>query len=108
MLYEVITLLLGQLRTQEGDVLINGQPIDDIDLDSWRERVAWMNQHPRLMAGTLAVNLRVARSDASETELVEALDFAGLGTWFASLSDGLVITSYSIHYTKLYEVTLDR
>jgi len=85
----LLRLLLGQLRTQEGDVLINGQPIDDIDLDSWRERVAWMNQHPRLMAGTLAVNLRVARSDASETELVEALDFAGLGTWFASLSDGL-------------------
>ncbi|WP_305074442.1 thiol reductant ABC exporter subunit CydD [Propionivibrio sp.] len=85
----LLRLLLGQLRAQEGDVLIGGLSIDDIDLVAWRERVAWMSQHPRLMADTLAANLRVARSDASEAELREALTFAGLGTWFAELRDGL-------------------
>lgn len=85
----LLRLLLGQLRAQEGDVLIGGRSIDDIDLVAWRERVAWMSQHPRLMADTLAANLRVARSDASEAELREALTFAGLGTWFAELRDGL-------------------
>lgn len=85
----LLRLLLGQLRAQEGDVLIAGQSIDDIDLVAWRERVAWMSQHPRLMADTLAANLRVARSDATEAELREALTFAGLWTWFANLPDGL-------------------
>jgi len=85
----LLRLLLGQLRTQEGDILVDGHSIDDIDLAGWRERVAWMSQHPRLMADTLAANLRVARSDASDAELREALDFAGLEAWFAGLPDGL-------------------
>ncbi len=85
----LLRLLLGQLRAQEGDVLIDNQPIDDIELAAWRERIAWMSQHPRLMADTLAANLRVACSDASNTELREALDFAGLESWFAGLPDGL-------------------
>jgi len=85
----LLRLLLGQLRAQEGSVLINGSPIDIVDLENWRERVAWMSQHPRLMADTLAANLRVARSDAGEPELMEALAFAGLGAWFENLPDGL-------------------
>ena len=85
----LLRLLLGQLRAQEGNVLIDNRPIDDIDLAAWRERVAWMSQHPRLMADTLAANLRVARSDADEAELVEALEFAGLGAWFSHLPEGL-------------------
>lgn len=85
----LLRLLLGQLRAQEGKVLIDDRPIDDIDLAAWRERVAWMSQHPRLMADTLAANLRVARSDADEAELAEALEFAGLGAWFTHLPEGL-------------------
>jgi len=85
----LLRLLLGQLRAQEGSVLINGTPIDVIDLQNWRERVAWMSQHPRLMADSLAANLRVARSDAGEPELIEALEFAGLEAWFANLPEGL-------------------
>ena len=85
----LLRLLLGQLRAQEGNVLIDNRPIDDIDLAAWRERVAWMSQHPRLMADTLAANLRVARSDADEAELAEALEFSGLGAWFTHLPEGL-------------------
>ena len=85
----LLRLLLGQLRAQEGDVRIGGHSIDVVDLENWRERVAWMSQHPRLMADTLAANLRVARSDADEAELIEALEFAGLGAWFAHLPEGL-------------------
>lgn len=85
----LLRLLLGQLRTQDGDVLIDGRSIEDIDLVAWRERIAWMSQHPRLMADSLAANLRVARSDATEAELRESLTFAGLGGWFADLRDGL-------------------
>ncbi len=85
----LLRLLLGQLCAQDGDVLIDGLSIEDIDLVAWRERIAWMSQHPRLMADSLAANLRVARSDATETELREALTFAGLGGWFAELRDGL-------------------
>jgi ATP-binding cassette subfamily C protein CydD len=48
-----------------------------------------MSQHPRLLAASLADNLRVARRDADDRALVSALDFAGLGDWFSRLGDGL-------------------
>lgn len=85
----VLRLLLGQLRAESGHVVIGGHPIDTLDLAHWRERVAWMGQHPRLMADTLAANLRVARADASDAELTDALAFAGLQSWFAALPEGL-------------------
>jgi ATP-binding cassette subfamily C protein CydD len=47
-----------------------------------------MGQHPRLLAATLAENLRVASADAPLSRLEQALDFAGLGTWFSSLPQG--------------------
>lgn len=85
----LLRLLLGQLRVQTGRVLIDNEPIGSIDLGDWRERIAWMSQHPRLMAATLADNLRIARADAKDDDLCEALRFAGLGAWFSDLPDGL-------------------
>lgn len=85
----LLRLLLGQLRAGTGRVLIGGHPIDTLDLAPWRERVAWMGQHPRLMADTLAANLRVAHADATDADLTQALTFAGLESWFATLPEGL-------------------
>lgn len=85
----LLRLLLGQLRAGNGRVLIGGHPIDTLDLAPWRERVAWMGQHPRLMADTLAANLRVAHADATDADLTQALTFAGLESWFATLPEGL-------------------
>ncbi len=85
----LLRLLLGQLRANRGQVLINGQPIESLDLAAWRERVAWISQHPRLIADTLAANLRVAHHDADDATLLEALRFAGLADWFGKLPEGL-------------------
>lgn len=85
----LLRLLLGELRPAAGRVSLGGQPLDDLDLSQWRERIGWMSQHPRLMAATLAENLRVARHDANDDEMIAALDFAGLADWFAGLEQGL-------------------
>lgn len=85
----LLRLVLGQLRAASGQVLINDVPIESLDLMAWRERVAWMSQHPRLISDTLAANLRVARHDASDDALREALRFADLESWLQGLPDGL-------------------
>lgn len=85
----VLRLLLGQLRAQQGVVSIGGLDLHELDLAAWRERVAWMSQHPRLLADTLAANLRVAAPEATDAQLTTALGFAGLQAWFEALPDGL-------------------
>lgn len=85
----LLRLLLGELRPAAGKLSLGGKPLDDLDVSQWRERIGWMSQHPRLLAATLAENLRVARHDASVDEMIAALDFAGLGEWFGGLEHGL-------------------
>lgn len=84
----LLRLILGELSADAGRVLIDGHPLDELDAQTWREGIAWMSQHPRLLPATLADNLRVARHDADTAALAEALEFAGLSAWFASLPDG--------------------
>lgn len=85
----LLRLLLGQLQAQQGEVFVDEAPMASLDLSVWRERIGWMSQHPRLLADTLAANLRIARLDASDAELFEALFFAGLRDWFTALPEGL-------------------
>lgn len=85
----LLRLLSGQLAPDAGRIEINGVALSDIDLPAWRERIGWMGQHPAVLATSLAENLRVARHDATESALTDALTFSGLADWYASLPDGL-------------------
>lgn len=84
----VLRLILGELTPQSGEIRIDGQPLGEIDAQAWREGIAWMSQHPRLLAASLADNLRIARHDAEESAMHQALAFAGLADWFATLPEG--------------------
>lgn len=60
-----------------------------LDPDEWRRGIAWLPQHPRLLAGTIADALRIGMSGASEDRLWEALRAAGAEELVAALPDGL-------------------
>lgn len=85
----LLRLLSGQLPPDTGRIEVNGMALSDIDLPAWRERIGWMGQHPAVLATSLAENLRVARHDASDSALIDALVFAGLADWYATLPAGL-------------------
>jgi ATP-binding cassette subfamily C protein CydD len=85
----LLRLLQGQLTPEAGGIWVDGRPLVELDLEAWRARIGWMSQHPRLLAATLRDNLRVARQDAGDDELAEALTFAGLRPWLAALENGL-------------------
>jgi len=84
----LLRLLQGQLTPGDGGIWVDGHPLGDLDLERWRARISWMSQHPRLLAASLRDNLRVANQDADDGALAEALEFAGLGPWQATLESG--------------------
>ncbi len=51
--------------------------------------IAWLDQRPLIIQGTLADNLRLVAPDASDEALRSALTQAGLGQWLASAPGGL-------------------
>ena len=68
--------------------------LDDVDVttlgaDDVRARLGWMPQRTHLFAATIRQNLRMARPDASEAALSEALRRAGLAETVRRLPDGL-------------------
>ncbi|WP_033217812.1 thiol reductant ABC exporter subunit CydD [Kitasatospora phosalacinea] len=86
--------LLGFVRPDGGRVLLGGQDLAGTDLASWHAQVAWVPQHPHLFAGTVAENVRLARPDATDAQLADALaaahvDFTTPGTRLAENGHGL-------------------
>lgn len=59
------------------------------DGDDVRAAIAWCAQDAHLFDSTIEANLRLARPDATPTELRQALERAQLAAWVDSLPDGL-------------------
>ncbi len=78
-------LLLRFIEPDAGTITVGDVPLAAIDLAAWRATVAWVPQRPHLFHGTVADNLRLARRDASDAELVTAAREAGADTFLAAL-----------------------
>lgn len=81
----LLRLAAGIVLPTEGVLRIDGVDAVLLDRPAWREQIGWMDQHPPLLAASLAANLLVARSDAETAALWSALEFAGLKTWAEAL-----------------------
>lgn len=85
----LVNLLLGFLQPSQGTITVDGQLLDDIDIDEWRATLAVSGQDVELIDGTLAENILIGRADASDAELAEAIDVAGLTPVLAALTEGV-------------------
>ena len=85
----VVNLLLRTLRQDSGDILFDGNADSGITLDWIREQIALVPQDPFLFYGTIADNLRIARSNASDADLRAALEAAELIDFVDSNPAGL-------------------
>ncbi|MGI5259081.1 thiol reductant ABC exporter subunit CydD [Streptomyces angustmyceticus] len=84
----LLSVLLGFTAPYAGRALVDGQDIASLAPDSWRQRIAWVPQHPHLFAGTIAENVRLARPDADDAAVRAALGDAGALDFVDALPDG--------------------
>src|SRR3954469_2400748 len=71
-----------------GEVRVDGHDVRDYTLESLRGAVGMVMQDPHLFHDTIRANLRYARPDATDAELVEACRAARIHDMIASLPDG--------------------
>ncbi|WP_114521271.1 ABC transporter ATP-binding protein [Altererythrobacter sp. ZODW24] len=69
-------LLAGLISPDDGQVLIDGTPLDGTLRNSWRRSVAYVQQEPVLFGGSVADNLRWADANVSEDAIRDALSRA--------------------------------
>ena len=65
-------LLLHLYQPEKGAVLINHNNIEDIQLDSLREKIAYIPQETFLFSGTILENLTLGMDDVTVDEVIEA------------------------------------
>lgn len=85
----IVDLIQRHFDPDEGCILMDGQNLRDLDLADLRRRVVVVAQDVLLLRGSIADNLRLAKPDASDQELQDALLAADLGDLLMRLPNGL-------------------
>ena len=85
----LLNLLLRFIEPSEGAISVGDRKAREYSLDSWYQEIAWVPQHPFLFNATIRENLLMARRDATQEEIDNALKQAGLLDMVRSLSEGL-------------------
>lgn len=80
-----LAILSADLIPDDGEIKFFGTPLNESTQEIVREKSAVVHQHTWLFTGTLAENLRLANPQASDEELLNALDKVALGKWVKSL-----------------------
>ncbi len=75
-------------QPQNGQVLLDGMPVDQISLHALRRSVGVVQQDVYLFTGTVAENISYGRPQASREEIIEAAGQAGAHDFIQSLPQG--------------------
>ena len=84
----VLRLLLRFWNPQQGQITVNGIPIQEISLNELRQCIALLEQETFLTSGTLGENIALGKPDATREEIREAARQAGLGDFIETLPQG--------------------
>ena len=85
----ILNMVIGFLHATKGKVFIDGNDIEEIDLQSYRSNIAVVPQTPILFSGTIRENITYGKEDISEERLLEVIEAANLKEVIEQLPDGL-------------------
>ena len=68
----IASLILALLIPDEGEIKINDENINKINLNSLRNKIAYVTQENEFFMGTFTENIRLGNPDAKEEEIIEA------------------------------------
>ena len=84
----IASLLLRFVEPDSGAITVDGVPIGSLDLADWRSRLGWVPQRPHLAYGSVSDNIRLARPDALDDEILEAAKLASAHEFISALPHG--------------------
>lgn len=85
----LVKLLLGLYRPDSGAILFNGIDARRIRYNEARRQVGYVTQETTLFAGTVRENLQFVRPDATDAQILQALNHAQAAALVERLPQGL-------------------
>lgn len=84
----IASLLPRFYETTQGQITLDGEPINELSIASLREQIALVSQQVMLFNDTLANNIAYGRSNVSRDAIVEAAKLAFADEFISKLPDG--------------------
>jgi ATP-binding cassette subfamily C protein len=85
----IVDLTIGLLQPQQGSILLDGTPLQDIDIKLWRGMIGYVPQDTILLHDSILHNVTLGDPALSTDQAIEALRAAGAWDFVSQLSDGL-------------------
>lgn len=85
----LLAVLMGFVAPSAGGVTIGDVALGELDIESWRARIAYVPQSPHMLTRSVRDNVALGRPDASESEVEAALAAAGAREFVAELPQGI-------------------
>ncbi|NQZ00288.1 MAG: ABC transporter ATP-binding protein [Bdellovibrionales bacterium] len=82
------SLLARFYDVNRGQILVDGKPLQDLDVGSYRSKIGIVLQDPYLFHGTVLENIRYARPEATLEEVMEAARVANAHDFICRLPYG--------------------
>lgn len=84
----LVDILLGFLEPDHGEVLVDGRPLQEIDLLSWRKRIGFVPQETTLLPDSIRDNIGLYSEFGDQSRIEEAARKAMADEFISSLEDG--------------------
>ena len=85
----VFRLILREFNLEGGSTLtMGGTPLNQIQLKSLRQQLAWVPQEPMLFSGTIASNIAMSKMSATREEIEQAAKLAAIHDEIMAFKDG--------------------
>lgn len=85
----ILNLVIGFIKANEGQIMVDGHDLSQINLKSFRQHIAVVPQTSILFTGSIRDNITYGRSDVSDEELEKILEASNLKEFVDSLPEGL-------------------
>ena len=85
----LFNLILGFLKPQEGEILIDGTPLTPENRKSWLKHIGYVPQEVFIFNCSIAENIALGYKDIDEEKVNNVLKMVSLGDWAAALENGI-------------------
>ena len=85
----IIDLAIGLLRPQSGQVMLDGVPLQDIDIAQWRKMIGYVPQDTILLHDSIRHNVTLGEPSLTADDVERALRAAGAWEFVTHLAQGL-------------------
>ncbi|MDO8518141.1 MAG: ABC transporter ATP-binding protein [bacterium] len=88
----VADLLLRLFKPTTGELVVDGAPVEEVSLDSWRKQISYVPQDAFLFNSTIEDNIRFYNDVLSTEDIVLAAKQANIHDFIAGLTEGYKTT----------------